>query len=230
MLVLAQVSSRKTSSAALISGWRARQASRAAAIAALLWAVRAPGAFADAAGAWQVYRTGKYELALKELKALAEAGDAQAQYYLGTLHSDGKAVKRDYRQAVEWYAAAANKGHADAEFTLGFLYLNDAGEGVGTVPADIPLAARWLKIAAAKGNAAAQSTLATLYGEGYGMAPDAAGALRWADPAALRGDAAAQYELGRLKTQTLTVESWGEAYTWFRLAESRAIPAPPNAG
>lgn len=196
----------------------------AAALAALLWAVRAPGAGADSAGAWQAYRTGKYESALKELAALAETGDANAQFYLGTLYSDGKAVTRDYRKAVEWYGKAAAKGHGDAEFTLGFLYLSGAGEGASAVPADTQLAAKWLKAAAGKGNVAAQSALATIYGEGYGVTRDSSESLRWAGPAAERGDAAAQYEMGRLKTQSLAVESWGEAYTWFRLAEKQGYP------
>jgi TPR repeat protein len=196
----------------------------AAAIAALLWAVRSPGALADTAGAWQAYQSRNYAAAVKELTALAEAGDANAQFYLGTLYSDGKAVKRDYRQAVEWYGKAAAKGHGDAEFTLGFLYLSGAGEGAGAVPADTQLAAKWLKSAAAKGNVAAQSALATMYGEGYGVMRDTTESLRWAVPAAERGDAAAQYELGRLKTQSLSVESWGEAYTWFRLAEKQGYP------
>lgn len=184
----------------------------------------AGGAVADGAGAWQAYRAGKYEAAFKELKALAEGGDADSQYYLGTLYSDGKVVKRDYRQAAEWYGKAASQGHGDAEFTLGFLYLAGAGEGTGAVFADLQLATKWLKMAAAKGHTAAQSALATVYGEGYGIARDIAQAQRWAEPAAARGDAAAQYELGRLKGQTLTVESWGEAYTWFRLAEKQGYP------
>lgn len=196
----------------------------AVAIAALLWAIRSPGALADTDGAWQAYRAGRYEAALKELKALAEGGDVDARYYLGTLYSDGKAVKRDYRRAVEWYGKAAARGHGDAEFTLGFLYLGGAGEGTNAVAADLQLAAKWLKIAAAKGHIAAQSALATVYGEGYGIARDTAEAQRWAELAAARGDAAAQYELGRLKAQTLTVESWGEAYTWFRLAEKQGYP------
>ena len=195
-----------------------------AALAALLWAVRSPGALADTAGAWQAYRTGKYAPAAKELAALAETGDANAQFYLGTLYSDGKAVKRDYRKAIEWYGKAAAKGHGDAEFTLGFLYLSGAGEGAGAVPADTQLAAKWLKAAAGKGNVAAQSALATIYGEGYGVTRDSTESLRWAQGAAERGDAAAQYEMGRLKTQSISIESWGEAYTWFRLAEKQSYP------
>lgn len=197
----------------------------AVALLALLWAVRSPGARADAAGAWQAYQTGKYAPAVKELAALAETGDANAQFYLGTLHSDGLAVKRDYRKALEWYGKAAAKGHGDAEFVLGFLYLSGAGEGAGAVPGDAQLAAKWLKAAAAKGNIAAQSALATIYGEGYGVIRDSTESLRWAQPAAERGDAAAQYEMGRIKSQSLTVEFWGEAYTWFRLAEKQGYPA-----
>ncbi|MEK7821404.1 MAG: tetratricopeptide repeat protein [Pseudomonadota bacterium] len=181
-------------------------------------------ALADAAGAWQAYQSGQYAAAAREIKALAEAGDAAAQFYLGTFHSDGLAMKRDYRRAAEWYAAAAAKGHDDAKFALGFLYFNGAGEGAGAVPADPALAARWLKAAAERGNVAAQSMLAVLYGEGYDLPRDAKESFRWAHVAALRGNAAAQYQMGRLKAETLDVSSWSEAYTWFLLADRRGYP------
>lgn len=196
----------------------------AAALAALLWAVRAPGAFADASGAWQAYRTGKYAPAVKELAALAETGDANAQFYLGTLYSDGLAVKRDYRKAIEWYGKAAAKGHGDAEFVLGFLHLSGAGEGASAVPADRNEAVRWLGLAASKGNVAAQSLLAQLQGEGRGVATNEGAATRWALAAAERGDAAAQYELGVLRARSMTADSWADAYMWFRLAERQNYP------
>lgn len=183
-----------------------------------------PRALADAAGAWQAYQSGQYAAAAREIKALAEGGDATAQFYLGTLHSDGLAVKRDYRRAAEWYAAAAAKGHDEAKFALGFLYFNGVGEGVGAVPADPVLAAPWLKAAAERGNVAAQSMLAVLYGEEYGLPRDPKESFRWAHVAALRGNVAAQYEMGRLKAETLDVPSWSEAYTWFLLADRHGYP------
>ena len=151
-------------------------------MAALAFAVAvtvglAPRALADAAGAWQAYQTGRYVAAAGEIKALAEAGDAAAQFYLGTLYADGLAVGRDHGKSAEWYVAAAARGQGDAKFALGFLYLNGAGEGAGAVPADPALAARWLKEAAAQGNVAAQSALAVAYGEGYGTAPGRQGIL-----------------------------------------------------
>ncbi len=184
----------------------------------------APKALADSAGAWQAYQAGKYAAAAGEIKALAEAGDAAAQFYWGTLYADGLAVKRDYRRAAEWYAAAAVKGHREAKFALGFLYLNGAGEGSGMVPADPALAARWLKEAAAEGDIAAQSALAAVYGEGYDLPRDPKESFRWAHVAALRGNATAQYQMGRLKAETLDIPSWSEAYTWFLLAERQGYP------
>ncbi|MBM3566643.1 MAG: sel1 repeat family protein [Alphaproteobacteria bacterium] len=183
-----------------------------------------PRALADTAGAWQAYQAGRYAAAAKEFKALAETGDATAQFYLGTLYSDGLAVKRDYAQAAEWYAQAAVKGHADAGFMMGFMYLNGAGEGAGAVVADPAYAALWLRAAAEDGNAAAQAMLAVMQGEGYGIPKDAQESFRWAHVAAIRGNAAAQYEMGLLKTEVLEVPSWSEAYTWFLLAERQGYP------
>lgn len=205
-------------------------------MAALAFAVAvtvglAPRALADAAGAWQAYQTGRYVAAAGEIKALAEAGDAAAQFYLGTLYADGLAVGRDHGKSAEWYVAAAARGQGDAKFALGFLYLNGAGEGAGAVPADPALAARWLKEAAAQGNVAAQSALAVAYGEGYGLPRDAKESFRWAHVAALRGNAAAQYQMGLLKAESPEIASWSQAYTWFLLAERQGYPgAHENAG
>ena len=197
----------------------------ALAFAAAMTVGLAPKALADAAGAWQAYQASRYAAAAGEIKALAEAGEAVAQFYLGTLYADGLAVKRDYRRAAEWYVAAAIKGHGEAKFALGFLYLNGVGEGTDTVPADPAMAVRWLKEAAAEGNVAAQSALAVVYGEGYGLPRDVKESFRWAHVAALRGNAAAQYQMGLLKAETLEVPFWSEAYTWFLLAGRQGYPA-----
>jgi hypothetical protein len=66
----------------------------AVAIAALLWAIKSPGALADTYGARQACRAAKYEAALKEIRVPAEGGDVSAQDYPGALYSDGKAGVR----------------------------------------------------------------------------------------------------------------------------------------
>ena len=57
------------------------------------------------------------------LRARAEAGDAEAQYYFGNLYAFGLGTQRqDYVEAMRWRRLAANQGHADAQHNLGFMY------------------------------------------------------------------------------------------------------------
>ena len=63
------------------------------------------------------------ELAIDELRELAEQGDAEAQYELG-VHS----WVSDPGEAVKWYRLAADQGYAAAQAHLGLLY--SIGQGV----------------------------------------------------------------------------------------------------
>ncbi|MEQ9350036.1 MAG: sel1 repeat family protein, partial [Alphaproteobacteria bacterium] len=67
----------------------------------------APAARADALSAWQAYGEKRYAAALAELRPLARAGDAAAQFYLGTAYADGLAVPRNYALAARWSESAA---------------------------------------------------------------------------------------------------------------------------
>lgn len=71
------------------------------------------------------------ELDADTLKIYADAGNADAQFYLGKLYSDGKGVRQDYTKAAELYLKAANTNYADfsstkalAQFNLGILHIN----------------------------------------------------------------------------------------------------------
>ena len=50
-----------------------------------------------------------------ELMRDALKGNAEAQYSLGWSYYHGEGVLRDLREAVRWYALAADQGHADAQ-------------------------------------------------------------------------------------------------------------------
>jgi TPR repeat protein len=50
---------------------------------------------------------GDYETALRELRLLAEQGDAGAQYNLGTMYAEGLGVSQDDVEAVRWCRLAA---------------------------------------------------------------------------------------------------------------------------
>ena len=63
--------------------------------------------------------SGDYATALKEWTTLAEQGDADAQYNLGRLYSNGNGVLQDYKTAAKWYTLSAEQGTAKAQFLLG---------------------------------------------------------------------------------------------------------------
>ena len=63
-------------------------------------------------------------LFLVETQALAEAGNAEAQFKLGNLYAEGKAVPNDFAEAAKWFRKAGDQGHAKALYFLGVIYTN----------------------------------------------------------------------------------------------------------
>lgn len=180
----------------------------------------------DSTSAWQAYLKGDYAAAVGELGALAEAGDADAQYALGTAYSDGLAMPRDYRLAADWYAKAAQQGHAQAQFNLGFLHHQGAGDGDTALPPDPVQAARWLNAAAEAGNPLAAQLLGRIYSHGRGLEPDEEAALRWSLRAADHGLAGGQFDAGvLLGNRRHDARAWIEAYKWLLLAARSGHPA-----
>ncbi len=85
------------------------------------------------------------------IRALAEQGDANAQWALATLYFSGDAVPRDYEEAYRWFRAAADQGHGLAQRSLGTMYR----EGIG-VPQDDVQAYVWYSLGAMQGSARAR--------------------------------------------------------------------------
>ena len=90
------------------------------------------------------YNRGDYATALKELRPMAEAGNAAAQHKLGVMYRDGQGVPQDYKEAVKWFRLAAEQGHANAQNSLGVMYANGLG-----VPKDRVLAYALYNLSAA---------------------------------------------------------------------------------
>ena len=147
-----------------------------------------------------------HDAGLNVLKQLAEQGDADAQYRLGTMYKEGKSMPQDSNMACQWYAEAAAQGHeaglsvlkqlaeqgdAAAQFSLGEMY--DYGEGV---PQDDDRARQWYEKAAVQGHVAAQFRLGEMYDYGEGVPQDDDRACQWYAEAAAQGHAPAQYRLG----------------------------------
>jgi hypothetical protein len=82
-----------------------------------------------------------------DLHKLADEGDAEAQFMLGTIYRNGDGVLQDDTQAVEWFQRAADQGYVRALSALGSSYW--AGRGVKQ---DYSQAYFWYELALAKGD------------------------------------------------------------------------------
>ena len=83
---------------------------------------------------------------MREWRALAEQGDADAQDFIGTLYFEGWGVPKDYTKARQWWKKAATQGSASAQSDLGLLYAKGLG---GTQ--DLVQAYMWYSLAAGNG-------------------------------------------------------------------------------
>ncbi len=117
---------------------------RITAFAVLLVVLAAP-AWAGFDEGVAAYDRGDYATALREMRVLAEQGDAAAQYNLGVMYFEGQGVAQDYAEAVKWYRRAAEQGYADAQNNLGLMY----GKGQG-VAQDYVQAHMWFNLAASR--------------------------------------------------------------------------------
>ena len=148
----------------------------------------------------------------------ADSGDAQAQYDLGEMYSQGRGVPQDYAEAARWYRMAAEKGNPEAQDRIGFMYYNGRG-----VSQDYSEAARWTRKAADQGNAQAQLHLGDLYHHGEGTRQDNAEAARWYRKSAEQGQLIAQFDLGVMyNTGQGVTQDYVEAHMWFNLAASKS--------
>lgn len=100
---------------------------------------------------WQILWEGK----------MAEAGDAESQFYVGQLFEQGKEVQKDLIKAVQYYEKAAYQGYVPAAIKLGDIF---------SKPDNKPLyhpekSVQWYQFAADKGDIQAQYYLASYYQE-----------------------------------------------------------------
>jgi TPR repeat protein len=104
----------------------------------------AAGPFEEAGVA---YNRADYATALRLYRPLADQGNGNAQFSLGTMYAEGRGVAQDYVEAAKWYRLAADQGHAKAQSNLGIMY--DNGRGVAR---DEVLAHMWFSLSVAQGN------------------------------------------------------------------------------
>lgn len=128
----------------------------------------------DFAAGMRVHLEKRYGESRRIFEPLAAAGDARAQFMMGTIYEQGLGVRQDLPAAARWYRKSAEGGNPSAQYNLGVFY--QFGKGVPRDPAE---AARWLRAAAEQGHGRAQNNLSTFYFTGIGVPRDAVEAWKW---------------------------------------------------
>jgi len=160
---------------------------------------------------------GDYAEAARCLLKGAEQGNANAQFNLGILYSNGLGVTKDYSEAARLYRKAADQGNSNAQFNLGILYSNGLG-----VTQDYSEAAKLYRKSAELGNAKAQFNLGLFYNNGMGVTQDFSEAAKFYRKAAEQGDADAQLILGAMYEEGQGVQKdYVQAHMWYNLAAAR---------
>lgn len=78
-------------------------------------------------GEYVAYSRANYSTALKIWLPKAQAGDPQAQNYVGEIYDKGLGVEPDYDMAHVWYKKSARQGFSKAQMNLGYLFEKGLG-------------------------------------------------------------------------------------------------------
>ncbi len=117
---------------------------------------------------------------LPSLIETAERGSLEAQHRLAAFYAtDDLSGLKDEVKAVGWYTRAAEQGHAESQYDLGFMLI--LGEGTEK---DVAKGLWWMEQAVANGNDYAARVLSDMYGKGlYGVELDGKRAAQWNEKA-----------------------------------------------
>jgi len=114
-------------------------------------------------------------------------------YKKGLQYEEGNGVTQDYKKAFKYFQKAANKGHAEAQCSLGSLYYWGRG-----VEQDHKKSFYWFEKSANQGNARGQCSLGFMYHNGYGIEKNDKQAIYWYEKSANQGNARGQCRLGNI--------------------------------
>lgn len=127
--------------------------------------------------------------------------------------------KANYATALKLLRPPAEEGNANAQISIGNLYLYGFG-----VPRDYREAMKWFRKAADQGNLDGQLSVGNMYAWGFGVPRDHGEAVRWYRLAADEGNALARTYLGHHYRDGLGVpQDLGMAFKWYRLAAEQGV-------
>ena len=130
---------------------------------AVLGATGAPLAAQNVKAGIEAWQRADYAGAITIWRPLAEKGDADAAFNLGQAYRLGRGVPTNLGAAQTWFERAAEKGHVDAQATLGLLLFQNGNQAAGL---------KWLKAAAEQGEARALLVYGTALFNGDNVTQD----------------------------------------------------------
>lgn len=146
------------------------------------------------------YKTDKAKAAalsnsvIGKVEIMARAGNAEANFLMGTAYAEGLGKLQSSLEAVRWYKRAASMNVTLAQHNIGNAYAS----GTGVAQSD-KRAAHWWLVAAKKGDAIPQLRLGEIYEEGIGVKQDLLIAMHWYQESAKRGNTEAAAALRKLQ-------------------------------
>jgi TPR repeat protein len=129
------------------------------------------------------FKSPQNEESFKWMKAAADQGHTDANYFLGNFYRDGTWVDADPQKAFECYAKAAEQGSSDAMERVGQFYAMGC-----VVPEDPNRAFQCFQRSAELGNPKGQCQLGLCYLHGLGCQQDTEIAFKWISYAANSGN------------------------------------------
>lgn len=171
-------------------------------------------AFTDeAVGCYQAIDAKSVQAATSICLVAAQQGDMQSQYKVAVLYARSGA-QASIPESIMWLQKAADQGHTDAQYNLGFAHR--AGNGV---PINFEQALIWYRLAAEGGSTKAQRDIALMYESGAGVPLDQEQAFFWYQKAAEQGLAASQLKVGVMLLEGQGAEADVQlAEEWIRRA------------
>ncbi|MFI3267274.1 MAG: serine/threonine-protein kinase [Rikenellaceae bacterium] len=131
-------------------------------------------------------RSSDFDKLSEEMQLLyldAEDGDAESQFYIGSMYIDGDEVPKDYKKAVYWFKKSANQDNAYGQWAMGVCYES----GIG-VEIDEKKAVEWYRKSANQGDSDGEYSLGVCYYDGIGVKVNKTEAIKWFKKSAAQGN------------------------------------------
>ena len=116
-----------------------------------------------------------FDKALSLLRKGSELNNSKANFYLGICYQFGAGVTADAEKALQYYYAAAQAGHAEAQCEVAEAYIR----GINGVDQDFSEAHKYINAAAQQESPRAYKLLADVYYYGLGVDEDNEKAAEW---------------------------------------------------